>query len=366
MKSLLIFLYLICSLILTNTTSAQSRGNATYFSSDPRGPAEITVCSQNLENFGFYNKVKERLRISEEQFNEKISAIAKRINQAKCDVIAVQEVFAKNEIESQQVLEYLAKEINKKNGRFYEIATGPSNDKYLRLGFLVAKDRAKIENTTSYWKVELPKLSPNEKPKLFSRSPLEIQISVNGKEGSVAKSVVLVNFHLKSKHGAAGDPAQLEWEGQRMQMAEAIRVIVQNRHARSFASSENILLLMGDRNSNFDAASAEILNGKLSLNRFQGEAICRLSKRGVPLCKRNAYIPQKLFSVLTEDPQTKNIKGTFVYKKVYSWLDEIIMPAESLIYAWDSSTSTGDYNSGVIWEHPEASDHAMVWVRLNW
>jgi len=42
------------------------------------------------------------------------------------------------------------------------------------------------------------------------------------------------------------------------------------------------------------------------------------------------------------------------------------MPAESLSYAWLTPTSEGRYDAGLISEPADASDHALLWARLNW
>jgi hypothetical protein len=47
-------------------------------------------------------------------------------------------------------------------------------------------------------------------------------------------------------------------------------------------------------------------------------------------------------------------------------LDDILMPAESLPFAWDEAATEGVFDSGVVYEESDASDHAMVYVRLNW
>ena len=125
-------------------------------------------------------------------------------------------------------------------------------------------------------------------------------------------------------------------------------------------------MLLGDRNSNFDVASARILDGTLNLSNFQADGSCRLSKRGVPLCKSGASMPQRLFSVLTSNRSVFVLPGTFSYKGEYSWLDEILMPAESLPFAWKSPFVESQYDSGVVYSPKDASDHALVYVRLNW
>jgi hypothetical protein len=68
---------------------------------------------------------------------------------------------------------------------------------------------------------------------------------------------------------------------------------------------------------------------------------CRFARQG---CSAS-----KFFSVLV-DPQTKLQPGTERYENVYSWIDDILMPTESLPFAWERFDITGDYSSGVLYE----------------
>ena len=151
-----------------------------------------------------------------------------------------------------------------------------------------------------------------------------------------------------------------------MEMAEALRRIIDSRHKRAFASGESLLMALGDRNGNYDVASARILEGSLVLSNFKKDGGCRLSKRGVPICKPEISLPQRLFSVFARNERVQSLPGTFSYQGEYSWLDDILMPAESLPYAWSSAFTEGRYNSGVVYHPKGASDHAMVYVKLNW
>jgi len=345
---------------------AQSRSNILDPAADPRGRPELVVCSQNLAEYGIYRPGGEDDEEAQAAYQRKEEALTRRFTGQGCDVIALQEILAKDQEAGTNVLEHLAAVLRRASNRFYDVKSGLSNDSRHRNGFLVARDRAEILDSLSYARVELPKLAKEQKPREFARGPLELQIRVKPFGDSPSKTVTLVTFHFKSKRGSGGDPAEQEWETWRMEMAEALRRVVESRHAQSFASGETLLILIGDRNSNFDTASARILEGVLTLGNFQGEAPCRLSKRGVPLCQAGTSRPQKLFSVLTGDPETHLAPGTFKYKKIYSWLDDILMPAESLRFAWKNFDSSGDYDSGVISDPPAASDHAMVYVKLNW
>ena len=361
-----IFLVLI-AMLLTTALEAQSRAALPAPGEDPRGEPELTVCSQNLKNYGSFVDSKSReAGLKLEDFKEKEQALVSRFERAKCDVVGVQELLGRDNEKAQKAIDQLALALQKRTNRVYETRIGDTNDGISRVGFLVAKDRAEIASVMTYKKVLLPKLSEDQKPRLFSRSPLEIQLAVRPKGESQARTVSLVNFHFKSKSGASGDAAALEWETYRMEMAEGLRRILEKRFRNSFGSGAIPLLVLGDRNGNFDVASAKILDGTLPLSRFQGQAVCRLSKRGVPLCQGGVEGVQKLFSVLLGDPQTKLLHGTFVYEKIFSWLDDILVPAETLPLAWKRFDVAGDYDSGVISTPSFASDHALVWVRLNW
>jgi len=355
-------------LILSDSRlAAQTRSNVLEPAVDPRGAAELVVCSQNLALYGSFADMRaKKPALTRVDYDIKEEALLERFIKARCDVIAVQEVLGKDDAAALKALQFLAAGLKNKTNRFFETQIGASNDQNMRNGFLVAKDRAEIVNSVSYAKVELPKLMEDQRPHLFPRGPLEIQLEVKPRGESIAKTVTLITFHFKSRAGGAADYSGLEFETSRMEMAEALRRIVENRHAQSFASGETLLVLLGDRNSNFDTASAKILEGVLVLKNFQEQGPCRLSKRGMPLCQAGTASTQRLFSVLTTDPQVKLLPGTFRKDKVYSWLDDIIMPLESLRFALEDPFKEGKYASSVVYNPKAASDHALVYVKLNW
>lgn len=334
---------------------------------DPRGPSDLTVCSQNLKMYGTYPTIKVRNpSYTQSEHAEKIKALVERFDAANCDVIALQEVMGQKEADAKAALDELAKQLGKKDNRVFASRVAPPAEGGMTLGFLVAEDRATILNTVSYAKVELPKLAEKQRPRLFLRTPMEIQLSVASRNGGGLKTVSLVNFHFKSKRGAAADPTGLEWETYRMEMAEALRRIIDARHKQSFATSDSLLLVLGDRNGNYDVASARILEGSLVLQNFRKDGGCRLSKRGIPICKTGSSLPQRLFSVFARNERVHSFPGTFSYEGEYSWLDDIMMPAESLPFAWKSPFRESEFDSGVVYAPKGASDHALVYVKLNW
>jgi endonuclease/exonuclease/phosphatase family metal-dependent hydrolase len=338
-----------------------------HVGSDPRGAVDLTVCSQNMKMFGTMQTIRAKnSAYTKAEHAAKVADLVARFAKADCDVIAVQELMGAKEPDAKAAIDELAQRLKQVTNRVYATRVAPPAEGGMTMGFLIAQDRATILSAIAYEKVELPKLAEKQRPRLFLRTPMELQISVAAKEGQEVKTVSIVNFHFKSKRGGAADPTGLEWETYRMEMAEALRRIIDSRHKRAFASGESLLLALGDRNGNYDVASARILEGSLILSNFKKDGGCRLSKRGLPICKPEISLPQRMFSVFARNERVQSLPGTFAYQGEYSWLDDILMPAESLPYAWSSAFTEGRYNSGVIYNPKAASDHAMVYVKLNW
>lgn len=352
-------------LLLPFQIKAQSRTTLNPIPEAIENEPQITVCSQNLESYGTFTETRIRLgNISQYEYEDKEKALVDRFSNVDCDIIALQEILGKTDQKASEALNRLIKVLNKKTGRVFKSISFGGPDPALRVGYLYALDKVEMLGSTSYGKIELPRISINQKPRNFSRGPLEVQFRT--KAGENKKILTLINIHFKSKRGGAEDPAQLDWETHRMEMAEALRRIVEERHKGALQSAESILMVLGDRNSNFDVASAKILEGVLTLNDFQREGACRLNKTGAPLCRAQVSKAADLFSVLLTDPETKLIPGTFLYKKNYSWLDDILMPSPSLRYAQLKPDVANNYDTGVVFKPEEASDHAMVWVKLRW
>jgi len=327
----------------------------------------ITICSQNLERYGpknvFLNANPQK---SENDFERKEKAIIERIRNAQCDVIALQEVLGKNRREAEDSVRALAAALSQALGQPYEGMVGDTNDDFIRVAFIYSRNRMELEKVESYKDDELPKLLPIQRPHLFLRLPLELKAKIRLKNGTTLP-ISLVTFHFKSKSGGTKDPAGYMWETIRMESAEKLRELILKKNENAFKTGGPILVLLGDRNSDETQASSEILEGNLHLSSFQGKnPECQLSKKARPLCKDPVTEYQQVFhSVLTGDPDTGTLPGTHTYRKQTSWLDDILMPNASLPYALEDTAQEGDYDSGVVSEPREASDHALVFVRLT-
>lgn len=342
---------------------------------DPRGKPELTVCSQNLNNFGDLKDMTQRFKnYSREKRTEKIDNLIARFRKANCDIIAVQELIGQRQERYESALRELAAIMNQRTGRSFSWVIGTGKDVYSRVAYLIAKDRAKLLHTVSYSRLELPRIDPRDRPTKFLRAPLEIQVQTKPRDNSTPKVVRIINVHFKSKSGGSRDPARLDWELTRMEMAEALRKIVNSRHEDALDSPSLPLLLVGDRNSFHDSASAKILNGVITLDDFKNHKFkkriqkskCRVGSKGTPMCYPGVTKPQKLFSVLLNDPQASLAGGTHYYRGKRNWLDDILIDRSSMIHARAKPYVEGDYSSGVVFEPRYASDHALAWVKLNW
>ena len=364
----LVRLIFICAVSgITREISAQTRINLEAMDAvtDTRKDS-LTLCTQNLKNYGGEKPIVIKGKSHEAEPSDKEVALAKRFIAAHCDIIAVQELLGATDEKAIAAIERLAGIVSAKTKRSFAYATGDGSDNGQRNAFLVANDKATIINTVTYRKLLLPKVDDNQKPRQFARAPLELQLTVKSGEGDRSpKNISILDFHFKSKSGAQGDPAALQWETYRMEMAEGLRRVFGDRYQRQMASNEPVILL-GDRNSHFDTASAKILEGELTLDDFKGKARCRLSKRGSPLCQEGAQKPVTFFSVITNDPQTGSLPGTFVFNKVFSFLDEILVNPSALPMFRTLPDRDGDYDSGIISSFKDASDHALAWARLHW
>ena len=147
---------------------------------DYRGATDLIVCSQNLKLFGTYALMKARAPgYKMTHYESKVEDLVQRFKRENCDVIAVQEVMGKNEEEQKAELAELVKVLRRNTGRVYESRVAPPAEGAMTTGFLVATDRAEIMQAFSYASVELPRIDKKQKPRSFSRTPLEIQLAVS-------------------------------------------------------------------------------------------------------------------------------------------------------------------------------------------
>lgn len=328
--------------------------------------------------------MKKRIRaLTHQEREQKILALTKRFAQAKCDIIGVQEVLGKSERESLEALYELTEQLHALTGERYVPYTGPSRDRTLRLGYLVKRDLFTVKALRSYAQISLPKLNTRQKPRGFSRGPLELTVM----HDKTPLEITTINFHLKSKAYDNYDGAKLRWESVRMEQAQALKDIALGFHSSGFRDNNFFLALLGDRNSHYESASGKILSGKISLQNFQQNsttnAACRVSRSGVPLCSKPVETPPYFISVITDNPATAALHGTYSLGKKSAdtsidetlqippdrnkirWLDDILIPRGDLSFAEQAPNAIHRYSSGILYQYPEASDHALIWVAID-
>jgi predicted extracellular nuclease len=369
-----IYIYLLYITLFYNSSSyADERSILT--DSQLKVDSKLTVCSQNLENFGEYQIALTRTpNLQRSQYITKLAALVARFSTNSCDVIAVQEVLGADLSSAIKSANILADSLSRRANRNFKVVLGESSDKFIRVGFIYDTAKLKLQAITSYDRVELPRLLPEQKPRFFIRAPLEAQFSVSLGGDKDKKLITLINIHFKSKANSMGDPARLDWETERMEMSEAIRRILISRYSNAITVGDPILIVLGDRNSHSDSASAKILEGRLKLSDFMRTGNCRISKSGVPLCKGEDREKSNdrskgvkiLHSVLNMDPQVKLLEGTYSYKGKLSWIDDILLPNSALKFAQAKNGLLGDYAVGLDSSFPEASDHRLAWLELRW
>lgn len=285
-------------------------------------------------------------------------ALISRFIEANCDLIAVQEILAKGEAAAAGVLEQFGRELGYAAKRNFYARVGRSNDRTLHLGFLVDSTLFQILEVRSHHRSPLPKLSKFDKVRYFSRGPLEIQVKLRS-GGQKSPPLSLFTFHFKSKSGRARpDYSGYQFETLRVRMAEGLRRLAVDRGGSA------VVILLGDRNSDHGSATDDILTGERTLEDYQIYDGCKIAKDGQSLCEKSSGRSEKFVSVLTEDPDTAHL-GSYVYRSKSSWLDDILISAEHEHLALEKEKKPRDYDSGATTRYPEASDHALVRVKLS-
>lgn len=306
--------------------------------------SSITICTQNLNNFGLPALERLREKRSREEREVKRGELVARFIEANCDLIALQEIISRDPEEGEEALSKL---IAKSPLGSYLAYTGESQDPLSRVGFLVNPQVAKVIKTHSYADRELPKLSAYQRPRLFSRGPFEIELELVSGERKGSK-LRLITFHFKSKYGSASDPVGRGWETYRMEIAEKLREIALSRVEEQAIPT----LLLGDRNSTPDSASAKILTGILELQDFQELSGCMVSKGGIPYCPMSRAKRTASFTSVFDVVAQRVYKGSHNYRGKYHWIDDILYYRGG---SRASFTSTRLVSAGA-----KASDHALL------
>lgn len=315
----------------------------------------LTICTQNLHMLGRrqpkdkYKKYKQR--------KEQAKELIERFRSAKCDVVALQEVYGETEKEAKRIMTSFVNRANKELERNYFFYLAKTNDKHIRNGFLVDISRAEVEDFESFYRMVLPAFNRYGPIRRFPRGPAGVLL----KDKKTSKKYYVLTYHFKSKVDGWKDLSGLNFELFRIENAEGLRQIVLDKR-KQLGESVNLIAL-GDRNAHSEAASSHVLSGKLRLEDFQGP--CMVTKELEPSCQPELSHNGELAAV--SEIAHRNRPGqprvnSYRYKKEVMLYDDIYIRPDQKTNLLPNEIerrfgSEGEYNRG--------SDHLLIWVRVN-
>ena len=284
------------------------------------------------------------MRPIETNLEKKAGLIAERVRDAKCDVIAVQEILADDVSSSNK---YLA-EINSKLNTEEEVFRTFTSDDYgsLKLGILYNQDKFKFLNSQSSKHYLLPKFSRYERNSYFTRAPLIAEFMHLQSQ----QKILFVNIHMKSASVQSGfDSSGYTFEIERMKAAQAVSDII-----AAGAGHASVKIVLGDFNAEYHSASAGIIRNELNLEMFRNKQ-CQLSENGAAECSVKLKHSNSFVSLA--DNSRSSISRSYFKKKAYSLIDDILIKAQ---YGVDPKK----WDDGYLQAAPEVSDHPLLWSEV--
>ena len=323
----------------------------------------IGICTQNLQRLGSSKR-----SIDNKKGEKQLNYLVSRMKRANCDIIALQEVYGRNKSEAMLLLEKIGDELNIRSGKDFAVFLGESFDEEIRNGFLVAEDVGKVIEVKDFLKKDLPKLQPLGPAQHFGRGPLGLLIELASEVKQAAsvpmpERLFVINIHFKSQSGSWNDASGLRFETVRMEMAAGIRDEVE-KAAKQYGS-KTALIVLGDKNSDYNSASSSILSGELELGNFTKNSLCSVDETLIPVCrfkKKNEADMISLFGIAKDKSPEPSKFGSYMYKKHYNLLDDIFVKKDfkSLFIRSDGTIAVGfkgTLNKG--------SDHLLLWAELG-
>lgn len=354
-----------------------------------RGAIELRVCTQNLHNLGITNSnvsastKKKKSKTKQLSVTAHAALLAKRMHEAHCDVIAVQELGGETKDKAKKVLGILADELKSLSGCNYDTYVAETNDQRIRNGFLVNDKIGKPQRTFSFNRAYVPSLDSMSPQRRFSRGPFGVWLSVPSMDASRmgdteaqnqptnTRTIAILTFHLKSQWGHWKDPSKTAYENMRMEMAEGLRRIA--RDIAADIGEGGVVLLLGDRNASYDAPSSLILSGENILADFikDGKKLCGVTQQLESTCVGDKRYPAYFLDLFAYKMQLLHSRPTDIGSDLWSFefkgrrqlYDEIYIEAED---SWIAKDNNGVPSIGALGDKNSGSDHRLMWVDLNW
>lgn len=304
----------------------------------------VRVCSQNLARVGKppFGRKAESTEVQAENLIDRFLA-------AKCDVIAVQEVYGRNKGEAGKTLESLGKRLSAELQDNVQSFVGESEYDEIRNGFLVLSRVGKVLKQDSADDFSFKKLNPYQRTKKPTRPPFAIVLDVAG----TSKTLLLVSIHFKSKVGGYKDFTGTEFETVRIESADQARRFALDVE-KEFKTEQTVAVILGDRNSRPKSATDIILSGGLSLEDFRSGGSCKIGSDLEPDCAKTVNRPLAFKPVFDFIRQG----GSEKHKGKEELIDDIYL--ESGYF----DGAGGKFKSGLEGNFFEGSDHKLLWVDL--
>lgn len=372
---------------------------------DSRGKAELRVCTLNLNQYGTFKAVRSNTRRGAKNYLARERAITSLIAETGCDAVALQGLIGLDLIDAKKGIDRLVQKMGKRTRWRWTGYIGGTNSKLGYNGFLVNDRNIYVDSTASYAADDLVQL-PTYTEDRFVRGPYEITLRVKDAKRDIWHTVVLITMCFRK----AMDQIAAEPEGQRMQMAETLRRVVEQRSRQYMGESKPVVILLGDRSGPRSAPASQILEGTLQLKDFRTGGPCsvkeissetteagkenkkkaaaRKSASAVSYaaaCSSRALHPKVLFglSSATLEPvavRSRMVKGQKQYElvppdeKIKKRLtaqkqrqqSEIYLLGEDLHYAWAERNSPGRYAVSTAELTGGVKHSPLVAADLNW
>jgi hypothetical protein len=289
-----------------------------------------------------------------------------RVKQARCDVVAIQELFGGSRAEAERNLEHFAAKLSDSSGRTFRGVTGSSNDPCIRNGFLFAVDAVSMINKWDLASAKLPRLSPADRRGFFSRGPVAALFEVIAKRRlavGAPRRLFLFSFHLKSKSDGWKDKTKTQYEGLRMLQAEGLRN--EALRLRDSVAEHAVVILLGDRNSEETGAASELLSGALLLTDFTQGGSCTLGPSLRAACGKRPLRERKFLGLFEEKQRRSGLlssrqrQGSYFYRKSEQLIDEILVEED---YHRFFENQSGVPRAGFTGEFFHGSDHKLLWA----
>lgn len=359
---------------------------------DPRGEAELRVCTVHLNNFGPATEFKRLMKgeTPEKRVARESSAV-KAIAAAGCDVVALQAIYGVSFSRAQGAVEGLVKKLSRLTDAEWTIQMEEGTKQLLWGAFLIKEGAGEVLRSESVDGLRPAPFGPTP-VRDVTRAPTTLSIKVRGKGSAQSKIVTLVNYDLR--HALAGKTPDTAFV--RVQLAEVLRGVVEKFALQDQVVNPQLLVLLGDRNDVRDSAPMQVLEGRLRLSDFTEDGTCKLEgEKELKLrCSEVKRKGKLLFGLISENafgmrkrppapkpPPAKHeeekaegeqtdAEEKKVLKRpppvVETRTSEIYLTQRDLKYARLLSDSLSRYRVGTEPVRNGLADSPLAWVELNW